>query len=83
MFNVQAPIISLSGLIESVVTGLTTAIVLGVCAWIKLLRDRRKQVNHLRHLLSLGYERIVRESGFHGITEIDNPFIICKKRGQT
>lgn len=65
MFNVEAPIISLSALIEGVVTGLTIAIVLGVCAWIKLLVDRRKQVNHLRHLISLGYERIVRESGFH------------------
>ena len=64
MFNVQTPVISLSGLIEGVVIGLTIAIFLSVCAWVKLLVDRRKQVNHLRHLVSLGYERIIRESDF-------------------
>ena len=64
MFNIQMPIISLSGLIEGVVIGLTIAIFLSVCAWVKLLVDRRKQINHLRHLISLGYERIIRESGF-------------------
>ena len=76
MFNVQTPTISLSGLIEGVVIGLTIAIFLSLCAWIKLLVDRRKQVNHLRHLISLGYERIIRESGFHHEEKVIPAYIL-------
>ncbi len=56
--------ISLSEIVEGVTIGITISIILGICAWIKWRVTRRKQVNHLRHLISHGYDRIIGETGF-------------------
>lgn len=62
MNAVQAQIISFSGIAEGVASGITIAIILGIYAFCKRLRARRKQVKHLRHLIYQGYERIAGES---------------------
>ena len=56
--------ISLSEIVEGVTIGITISIILGIRAWIKWRVTRRKQVNHLRHLISHGYDRIIGETGF-------------------
>lgn len=72
MFHIQSPMISLSGLIEGVVTGVTIAIILGIYGWIKWCVSRRKQINHLRHLISYGYDRIIKESGHYHQKQVLN-----------
>ena len=57
--------ISLSGLVEGVMIGVTIAIILGIYGWIKWRVSRREQINHLRHLISQGFDRIIREQGFY------------------
>ena len=75
MFNIQLPMISLSGLIESVVTGVTIAVILGIYGWIKWCVSRRKQINHLRHLISYGYDRIIKEAGHYHQDQVLNTSI--------
>ncbi len=64
MNAVQTQIISFSGIVEGVASGITIAIILGIYAFCKRLRARRKQVKHLRHLICQGYERIAGGSDF-------------------
>ena len=64
--------ISLSGLIEGVITGVTIAIILGIYGWIKWCVTRRKQINHLRHLISYGYNRIIKEAGHYHQEQVLN-----------
>ena len=67
--------ITLSGLIEGVITGITIAVILGMYGWIKLCVARRKQVNNLRHLISHGYDRIIKESGYYHQDQVLNKSI--------
>ena len=67
--------ISLSGLIEGVVTGVTISVILGIYGWIKWCVSRRKQINHLRHLISYGYDRIIKESGHYHQKQVLNKSI--------
>ena len=60
----QAQMISLSELVEGVTIGITIAIILGIYTFCRRRLTRRKQVNHLRHLISQGYDRITGETGF-------------------
>ena len=75
MFHFQLPMISLSGLIEGVVTGVTIAVILGIYGWIKWCVSRRKQINHLRHLISYGYDRIIKEAGHYHQKQVLNKSI--------
>ena len=75
MFHVQSPLISLSGFIEGVITGVTIAIILGMYGGIKWHMARWEQINHLRHLISQGYDRIIRESGFYHQDQVINASI--------
>ena len=72
MFHIQSSMISLSGLIEGVMTGVTIAIILGIFGWIKWCVSRRRQINHLRHLISYGYDRIIKESGHYHQKQVLN-----------
>ena len=76
VFHVQASMISLSGLLEGVMTGVTIAIILGLYGWIKWHVVKRKQINHLRHLISQGYDRIIRESGFYHQDQVINASVL-------
>ena len=72
MFHIQLPMISLSGLIEGVVTGVTIAFILGIYGWIKWCVSRRRQINHLRHLVSYGYDRIIKDAGHYHQNQVLN-----------
>ncbi len=63
MLEVMTQAISLSELAEGVMIGITIAIVLGIYAWSKRRFARREQINHLRCVVSQGYDSITRESG--------------------
>ena len=72
MSNIQTPLITLPGLIEGVVTGITIAFILGLYGWVKWRLTRRKQLHHLKQVIIHAHRVIVEQSGRYDESQVLN-----------